>query len=73
MYQPNEYEMDPRSLSGRSMISDGSTLSTSMPATEKVQIQVRDQADESLENIEKTLKRGLEARQVGVRLTDCGK
>ena len=55
------------------MISDGSTLSTPIPATEKVQIQVRDQADESLENIEKTLKRGLEARQVGVRLADCGK
>lgn len=44
-----------------------------MPPTEKVQIQVYDQASESLENVEKTLKRGLEARQVGRLLADCEK
>ena len=44
-----------------------------MPQTVKVQIQVRDQAREDLENVEQTLKRGLEARQVGRHLNECGK
>lgn len=44
-----------------------------MPPTEFVQIKVRDQAREGLENVEQTLKRGLEARQVGIRLNECGK
>jgi len=36
-----------------------------------VHIQVGDGACEDLADIEKTLKRGLEARQVGVRLAHC--
>ena len=72
MSQPNDYEMGRRSTSTPS-ISGRSTLANSMPPTEFVQIKIRDQARDGLENIEQTLKRGLEARQVGRRLNEFEK
>jgi len=53
MYQPDNYEMDHRQPSVRPPMSSSSQ-------TEKVQFQVHDLV------VEKTLKRGLEARQVSM-------
>jgi len=72
MDQPYNLEMHPRSPSIQSQ-SEKSTFAHPMLSTQTVRIRVHDQAREDLENIDQTLKRGLEARQVGVHLTDCGK
>ena len=80
MSQPGEYEMTShlpltRSRTERSTSpTERSTVSHLVtPTTEKVWIQVTEQANESVENVEQTLKRGLEARQVSVRLARCVK
>jgi len=70
MYQPYDYEMDRRPSSTRSL-ADKSTFSHLAVPTEIVQIQVRGQESEDLADIEQTLKRGLEARQVSMRLARC--
>jgi len=67
MYQPDEHEMARRPSSTRSP-SDRSTDSNRVPANEKVLVQIPELPSESAADIEKTLKRGLEARQVSVRL-----
>ena len=70
MHQPDDDETGRRSSSAR-LPTERPTISDPVPPTEKVQIYVNEQARESLEDIERTLKRGLEARQVGVHLARC--
>jgi hypothetical protein len=64
MSQPQDFEMGSRSSSTYSR----TDRSKSVSPTEKVHVQVGDQAIEELADVEQTLKRGLEARQVSVRL-----
>ena len=72
MPQPDEFEMGRRSPSTRSP-TERSTHHYTIHPTETVHIQVNPHANKSFEDVEKTLKRGLEARQVSVRLVRCMK
>ena len=80
MSQPQPYEhheLGPRLPITRSRsespTEERSTTSHSAVPTERVQIKVTGYKNESLDNVEKTLKRGLEARQVSLRLARCVK
>jgi hypothetical protein len=74
MYQPGNYQMGHRLPSTRSS-PDTSTVTSiivdPIRPTETVQIQVTDKVD--IEDTERTLKRGLEARQVSGHLERCMK
>jgi len=64
MQQPDEYETTRRLSSKRPL----SMAFNRVPTTERVQIQITQPATRGTADIEKTLKRGLEARQVSTRL-----